>query len=625
MASTSFNTVTHLAGFGAGIALYGLLAVMTRRAPRGGENLSFATALLGLAWNAGALVIFGVQDLGAGHAPGAISAIAYGALGFLPAVAVHAAGDYCEPPVRRSLVATAYAISSVAAMWHIVALLQGGAVPARAAMLLLTGGNVLLLVGLLVFGRGTAAGRRLSTVAFAVFAVMALHLSAHAESPESWLATVVGHHASLPLALAILYQDYRFALADVFLKRALAIVAIASLAALLLSGLAIPLLTAAGDIEPARTVALLATLTLWVGTALVAPLVMRGIARFVDRVLLRRRESTEVLEPLAASLRQLETSNDVLDAGTSALADALTARGTGWHDTAVATGHAVVTLEARGTRAEVAIPTTEAPGFALVVEHLAGGRRLLSEDRVLLQAVATMLGRRIDAIRVARERLDRDLREESLQRLTSEAELQALRAQLHPHFLFNALTTVGHLMQAAPDRARTTLYRLTSLLRAVLRRSAGEQTTLGEELALVEDYLAIESARFEERLAVDVVVPASLHDTRVPPLVLQTLVENAIKHGISPLARGGTVVVRARAEGDAVVLAVRDTGRGTAWPTQAVPAEGGVGLLNLVRRLERLYGHDASLRFTSAPDAGTTVEVRIPTRRGSHASWRIAS
>jgi signal transduction histidine kinase len=627
MDPTSLNTLTHLAGFGAGIALYGLLAVMTRRAPRlsGGERLSFATALLGLAWNAGALVVFGVEDLGAGRAPGWISVVAYGALGFLPAVAVHAVSAYREAPMRRALIIFAYGISSVAASWHLVAMLQGAAVPARAAMLLLTGGNLLLIVGLLVLGRGTRAGRQLSTVALAVFAVMALHLSSHAESPESWLTALLGHHASLPLALAILYQDYRFALADVFLKRALTIVALASVAAVLLWGLALPMLGAAGDGEPERTIAILTVLSLWVVTALLAPIVMRGIARFVDRVLLRRRESAEVLEPLAATIRRVESIDEVLSTGTRALSDALTARVSQSSDVIAASPHPAVTLETQGTRAQVVVPTAEAPSFALVVEDLAGGRRLLSEDRALIEAVATLLGRRIDALRVARERLERDLREESLHRLTSEAELQALRAQLQPHFLFNALTTLGHLMQAAPERAQATLYRLTSLLRAVLQRSAGEQTTLGEELGLVEDYLAIESARFEERLTVEVVVPTGLREARVPPLVLQTLVENAIKHGISPLARGGSVSVRAHAESGLLLLEVRDTGRGTATPTHEVPAGDGVGLLNLSRRLERLYGAAASLRFESAPDAGTVVEVRIPSRHAGTSAWRIAS
>lgn len=629
MVPTSLNTITHLGGFGAGIALYGLLAAMSRRAARSGEGYSFATAILGLAWNAGALVVFGTEDLSETLAPTWISAVAYGALGFLPAVAVAATGHHRSQGLHRALVLSAYTLAALAAAWHVTAAITGNPVPVPGAMRLLTVGNLALIVGLLVAVPRSESGRRLATVALAAFAVMALHLSQHAESPESWIVALAGHHASLPLAFAILYQDYRFALADVFLKRALALMAVATLAGVVLSTVGLPLLDTPPGAGSARTVALLALLALWTATALVTPALLRAIDRFVDRVLLRRGTAGDVMGPLALQLRESEHAGDALEAGAGTLARALSARSADWQATDEAVADARVTLADRGTRAMVTVPTSEPPAYVLRVEQLAGGRRLLSEDRALLEAVATLVGRRVDTLRVAAERLARDLREESLQRLTSEAELRALRAQLHPHFLFNALTTLGYLMQAAPERARVTLYRLTSLLRAVLQRSTAELTTLGEELALVEDYLAIERERFEERLAVTIDVSGALADIRVPPLTLQTLVENAIKHGISPLARGGTLRIRAAIEGQALTLEVADTGRGTAQPAEGVPPESGVGLANLARRLERLYGTDAALRFVSAPHVGTTVAVRIPLgdlrRRGPARGWRAAS
>src|SRR4029453_9333194 len=150
--------------------------------------------------------------------------------------------------------------------------------------------------------------------------------------------------------------------------------------------------------------------------------------------------------------------------------------------------------------------------------------------------------RRIDAIRLAHERYDREIREQEIGRLATEAELRALRAQINPHFLFNALTTIGYLIQSAPSRALDTLMRLTSLLRSVLRSEA-ELTTLGRELELVEAYLQIEHARFEDRLHITVDVPTVVRDVPVPSLVLQPIVENAVKHGIAPQRRGGAVVV----------------------------------------------------------------------------------
>src|SRR5205085_4412850 len=134
-------------------------------------------------------------------------------------------------------------------------------------------------------------------------------------------------------------------------------------------------------------------------------------------------------------------------------------------------------------------------------------------DYAALQSIASILGRRIDTIRLTRERYARQLREQEMSKLAAEAELRALRAQINPHFLFNALTTVGYLIQTAPERALDTLLRLTSLLRGVLR-SEGEFTTLGRELDLIESYLDIERARFEQRLRVRIEVPSMLRALR---------------------------------------------------------------------------------------------------------------
>ena len=188
---------------------------------------------------------------------------------------------------------------------------------------------------------------------------------------------------------------------------------------------------------------------------------------------------------------------------------------------AVLTGDGTAALSGQrpGAVALVLVPTSERPRYALSVAELTGGRRLLSDDLAALDAIAVMVARRIDAIRMTNERHEREVREQESAKLASEAELRALRAQLNPHFLFNALTTIGYLIQTAPPRALQTLMRLTTLLRAVLR-SEGEFTTLGHELEIVESYLEIERARFDERLRVRIDVPRRLRSLRVPPLVL---------------------------------------------------------------------------------------------------------
>jgi LytS/YehU family sensor histidine kinase len=169
-----------------------------------------------------------------------------------------------------------------------------------------------------------------------------------------------------------------------------------------------------------------------------------------------------------------------------------------------------------------------------------------------------------------------------------------------------------------------TLLRLTSLLRGVLRRTTSEFGTLGDELDLIEAYLEIEQARFEERLRVTIDVPAALRALSIPPLLVQPLVENAVKHGIAQSAGGGEVVVAAFLEADAdhsegagqhqqqLRLSVRDTGVGS---TEAALARGrsrGVGIASIEHRLRCHYGEHASLRISTLPDVGTTVDLVIP-------------
>src|SRR6185295_13153416 len=178
--------------------------------------------------------------------------------------------------------------------------------------------------------------------------------------------------------------------------------------------------------------------------------------------------------------------------------------------------------------------------YRLSIRDLAGGRRLLSDDIVLLERSALFVTRRIDTVRSMEERYRHEVQEQEMRKLAAEAELRALRAQINPHFLFNALTTIGYLIQTSPERALGTLMRLSGLLRGVLR-SGEEFVTIGEELDLIEAYLDIERARFEDRLRVCIDVPWELRQLSIPALVIQPLVENAIKHGISECLSGGEV------------------------------------------------------------------------------------
>jgi signal transduction histidine kinase len=643
----------NLLGFITGAALYGMLLVMVLNQVRAGEagkgtdRLPLLTALLGLAWNVGGLLTYGLLPVSRVREAWFFSlvvAAAFTALGFLPAVVVHSVlrtGDaWQQTPKTRAaalgIIAAAYVLSTVSSALHFHQALVARDAPSHWALHLLTGGFAVLIVALLLVTRGQPGqlgGKRAGWVtALAVFAVSALHLSHHEGQVYSWWVELIGHHASLPLVAVILYQDYRFALADLFLKRALALVLLVALAFGLYVGVAAPLLYRwrAGELHPLAVGLLLG---LWVVTALLYPLLRRAVVRFVDAVILRRADYEAMRVELAQRLLACESVEAVLAEVCARLAEALTAREINWRSlteesTAVGNSGPLLPVISQTRVAKparrmgefapaattVLIPTGEAPQYQLLVGELAGGRRLLSDDQALLETVALMAARRIDAVRVVHERCERDLHEQEMLKLATEAELRALRAQVNPHFLFNALTTIGYLIQTAPDRALQTLLRLTALLRGVLRKGDGEFCTLGEEIELVEAYLDIERARFEDRLRVLLDVPQELRRLRVPALLLQPLVENAIKHGIAPLRAGGEVVVLARLAhgGEQLQLRVSDTGQGASEQALAHGRQQGVGLANVEQRLKRHFGRAATFSLRSAPGVGTTVELSLP-------------
>ena len=260
------------------------------------------------------------------------------------------------------------------------------------------------------------------------------------------------------------------------------------------------------------------------------------------------------------------------------------------------------------------VATTDRPHLFIHVGELTGGRRLLSDDEALFDAVAVMAARRIDAIRLTLERYETQLREEEMLKLAAEAELKALRAQINPHFLFNALTTIGYLIDSAPSRALDTLLRLTRLLRGVLRPE-GEFTTLGREIDLVEHYLDIERERFEERLRVRVEVPDSLRSVAIPSLIVQPLVENAIKHGVAPSASGGDVdIIADRADPDDASTRLRIVVRNTGAPLSEPRLRDGdhVGLENVGRRLQGHYAEKASFTLSADERGYTVATIMLP-------------
>jgi signal transduction histidine kinase len=203
-------------------------------------------------------------------------------------------------------------------------------------------------------------------------------------------------------------------------------------------------------------------------------------------------------------------------------------------------------------------------------------------------------------------------RAEQLRDLAATAQLAALRAQLNPHFLFNSLNSIAQLIHQDPDKAEACVERLAEILRYVLKRSEEDFVPLADELGMTRSYLEIEQARFEDRLRVESDIAADTLGRLVPNLILQPLVENAVKHGLATKMGPGTVRIEARLADDILYLTVLDDGVGMNASALSEAFERGVGLRNLRERLHHLYGQDGMPAIESRPGEGTRVEIRLP-------------
>jgi LytS/YehU family sensor histidine kinase len=207
---------------------------------------------------------------------------------------------------------------------------------------------------------------------------------------------------------------------------------------------------------------------------------------------------------------------------------------------------------------------------------------------------------------------------ESLERRLLEAQMVALQAQIEPHFLFNTLALIGRLIETDPPQAARVHMHLIEYLRSAMpqmREKGG--STLGKQVELSRAYLAIMQARMKNRLAVEIDVPTELEFEPFPPMMLQTVVENAIKHGLEPKTEGGRITIRARAVHGFLHVDVTDDGMGF-----DMHADEGVGLTNLRERLKVLFGGKAQLVIEAPASGGAFVSIRVPTDTSTKAESR---
>jgi two-component system LytT family sensor kinase len=245
---------------------------------------------------------------------------------------------------------------------------------------------------------------------------------------------------------------------------------------------------------------------------------------------------------------------------------------------------------------------------------LALQRTYLTNLDWLLMTYTTVVGFTY-ALGYYREVQARTVREAHLQTRLVEARLKTLQAELHPHFLFNTLHAISALVHTNPDGADRMISRLSDLLRITFDRSESPMVPLQEELEFLQKYLEIEQTRFQDRLTVRYHIDPDTLDAEVPRLLLQPLVENAIKHGVSPRTGPGLVQISSRVEGGSLWLEVKDNGVGLSGSARS-QFNSGVGLANTRDRLECLYGEAHRIEFSEG-DGGLAVRLVVPLRHAA--------
>ena len=255
---------------------------------------------------------------------------------------------------------------------------------------------------------------------------------------------------------------------------------------------------------------------------------------------------------------------------------------------------APITFDGRVTHVLVISPGTDRP--SLVTRHLN-----------YLQTIAAQCGYRLDALRREEEAVERQSREALLQQQVVEAELRALRAQINPHFLYNSLNTIADLVVRNPARAETMTLRLAEVFRHVLDHSSRPLTSVRDEIEFLRTYLYIEEVRFGDRLQIKIDVATETESAQIPSLILQPLVENALKHGLGPKPGRGHLTITVRCDVNRLQMTVEDDGMGpSAHPSK------GLGLANIAERLQTLYQDRASVTLRRREAGGSVATVVLP-------------
>ena len=425
-----------------------------------------------------------------------------------------------------------------------------------------------------------------------------------------------GSHFVLAVVLGAFLLFARFRYADVFIRYGVRILLAGIWATLVVTAAQSALLMRAAHgtrLPPAVHVFLVIILAN--GLLLSFTFIDERISAGLNRWLFRAPDYRACLLALAGKLRVLDSESGIRAAVESAARDPLelsVARLTLLDDLPAASIPAgIPNGEVAERDFEVWIPVASAGRISHALRAAPGPARpgLVTDDLDYLRAIAAQCGNRLDALARERQAIELESREALLQQQLSEAELRALRAQINPHFLFNSLNTIADLIVRAPARAEAMTLRLASVFRHLLAHSARPLTPLREEIEFLRTYLHIEEARFGDRLSVVIDVAPEVAGEPLPSLILQPLVENALKHGLAPKPEPGHLWISARAQNGQVCVRVEDDGMG---PCAAPPRSPGLGLANVAERLATLYQDRASVQLEPREGGGSRVTLLIP-------------
>ncbi|MCU1235992.1 MAG: histidine kinase internal region [Candidatus Solibacter sp.] len=637
--SNSASFAGSLIGFTTGLLITTLLLILTLRASKlpGTPFANIVFALCGICWSAGGLIHTGLLAAGQplqSFAMLASQALQYtGAAAFpIPILAIwrpfavsarqRRAARVLEIASWISAVAIAallwLAPFSFSSLWHLTAY--------NAAIFVVLGAAVSLRRDSTLRG---VYGPSLAIVTAILGAALAGALARQKGGFFGIGFSFIGSHLIL-IALVLAFLLFaRFRYADVFIRYGIRIL-LAGFWATLLSFTA----QSAAVMHVARQASAPAAMHVFI-VILLANFFLLSFTYVDDRLtsaasrwLFREPDYRTALREFAVTLRELHDAAHVGKALEATAGKLLELSGSRWLalDDATTISFPTALLEGeiveldypdplRGVlplaNVEVLVPVAPAGRVThvLLIAPGAGRPALVMQDLNYLRAAAAQAGNRLDALRRERDAAERESREAVLQQQVTEAELRALRAQINPHFLFNSLNTIADLVVRDAARAEAMTLRLAGVFRHVLANSSRPLTSIRDEIEFLRTYLYIEEVRFGDRLRVQIEMAPEIAGEEIPSLILQPLVENALKHGLAPRPGPGRLWISARAENSEIYLRVEDDGVGLG------AGRSGLGLTNVAERLATLYQDRASVTLEPREGGGARAAIRIPRSR----------